>query len=307
MSFINWGNESPEQLALRRQIEEQSLYEQAIRMAQAKQRAGQAPAGSGGDPLIGLYGIDTDGLIYQLDRSEANWSYNYDNFPDAFTRITLNTDDGFLYAVGDFEGTSYFVRINRTTRELEFINNDIFDYTVKGSSSLYYEGEGSFIYLDNFLKGTISSIVRITIDPLSPETATSTEVVEIDSDETGFVPASLFLYDGVPWAIAYLVSENSLIVGPFDIETGTFNYYNQLLPSPEEPNVESILGVFGATTHRGEVYANLVWSDGSSTDTGLFKMDTEYGGASAPYYAKFVKNMVNLGNSETVIIEIASF
>ena len=36
MPFINWGNESPEQLALHRQIEEQSLYEQAIRMTQAR-------------------------------------------------------------------------------------------------------------------------------------------------------------------------------------------------------------------------------------------------------------------------------
>jgi len=31
MSFINWGSESPEQLAIRRQIEEQALYEQAVR------------------------------------------------------------------------------------------------------------------------------------------------------------------------------------------------------------------------------------------------------------------------------------
>jgi hypothetical protein len=30
MSFINWGSESPEQLAIRKQIEEQALYEQAV-------------------------------------------------------------------------------------------------------------------------------------------------------------------------------------------------------------------------------------------------------------------------------------
>jgi hypothetical protein len=306
MTFINWGNESPEQLALRRQIEEQSLYEQAIRMAQAR-RAGQAPAGASGDPLVGLYGIDVDGLIYQLDRSEANWPYNYDNFPDSFTRITLNTDDGFLYAIGEFDGTSYFVRINRTTREFEFINNNISDYATKGACSLYYEGEGSFIYLDNFVKGTISSIIRITIDPTSPETATATELYEIDSEETGVELASLFLYDGVPWAIAYSNEYAGLIVGPFDIETGTFNYYNQLLPSPSEPNVESIEGILGATTHRGEVYINLVWTEGEAYRVGLFKMDTEYGGAAAPYYINFIKNTENLGDSETIIIEIASF
>lgn len=31
MSFINWGSESPEQLAIRRQLEEQAIYEQAVR------------------------------------------------------------------------------------------------------------------------------------------------------------------------------------------------------------------------------------------------------------------------------------
>jgi hypothetical protein len=53
MSYINWGQESPEQLAIRRRIEEQqhALYEQAIRAGKA--RAGQAPgvAGGGGTPL----------------------------------------------------------------------------------------------------------------------------------------------------------------------------------------------------------------------------------------------------------------
>jgi len=51
MSYINWGSESPEQLAIRRQIEEQALYEQAVRSTRARNRAGNTPgaaAGSGG-------------------------------------------------------------------------------------------------------------------------------------------------------------------------------------------------------------------------------------------------------------------
>ena len=46
MSFINWGSETPEQLAIRRRLEDQALYEQAIRAMQA--RAGQAPGAVGG-------------------------------------------------------------------------------------------------------------------------------------------------------------------------------------------------------------------------------------------------------------------
>ena len=45
MHFINWGTESPEQLAIRRRIEEQALYEQAVRAA--IQRAGQTPGVAG--------------------------------------------------------------------------------------------------------------------------------------------------------------------------------------------------------------------------------------------------------------------
>ena len=51
MSFINWGSESPEQLAMRRRLEEQAVYEQAARMAQARQKAGNAQAGVGGGSL----------------------------------------------------------------------------------------------------------------------------------------------------------------------------------------------------------------------------------------------------------------
>ena len=156
MSFINWGNERPEQLAIRRQLEQQALYEQAARMAQAKQRAGNAPVGvgGGGDQLTGLYGVGIDGLIYNLNRGEANWQYNFESFPDV-TQIALNTDDGFLYAILDFEGEVYFIRIDRTTRDVTFIDNNISDYAVKGASSLYYEGDGKFIYLDNLSKKAI--------------------------------------------------------------------------------------------------------------------------------------------------------
>lgn len=52
MSFINWGNESesPEQLAIRRRLEEQALYEQAmrVRLSQSGQSGG---VGGGRSPI----------------------------------------------------------------------------------------------------------------------------------------------------------------------------------------------------------------------------------------------------------------
>lgn len=310
MSYINWGSESPEQLAIRRRLEEQAIYEQAVRMAQAKQRAGQSVAGGGGDPLTGLYGVGVDGFIYNLNRGEANWQYNYGPFPD-FTQITLNTDDGFLYAILDFEGTVYFIRIDKTTRDFTFIDNNISDFTVKGASSLYYEGDGKFIYLDNQYKKAISSIIRIELDQFSPEIAVATEVSEVDADLTGYLLRNLFLYEGATWAIAADISSpGGFITGPFDIDSGTFIYYNILAPSPNESNINiaSIASVLGAVEHNGVVYVEAIWSDpDDSFSFGLFKMDTEYGGIAAPYYATFVKDLIIESAENVPIFSITRF
>jgi hypothetical protein len=311
MAFINWGSESPEQLAIRRRFEEQTMYEQMVQMAQS--RAGQAPGvagvgGGGGDPLTGLYGVGADGLIYNLNRGEANWPYNYEYFPDV-TQITLNTDDGFLYAILEFDGEVYFIRIDRTTREFTFIVNNISDYTVKGAASLYYEGDGKFIYLDNLFKNAISSIIRIELDQFSPEVAVATEVSEVDPESTGYLLRNLFLYEGETWAIAVdNGSPAGFITGPFDIVSGTFNYYNILAPSPSESNIVSIGEVFGAIEHNGVVYVNAIWLDPEDNfDFGLFKMDTDTGGVLAPYYLTFVKDL-NIASAENVpILSITRF
>lgn len=305
MSFINWGSESPEIAAIRRRLEEQALYEQAARMRQAKNRAGNAVTGSGGDPLTGLYGMSFEGLMYQLDKSEANWPFNYLPFPN-FASFALNTDDGFLYAAMEFEGTVYFIRIDRKTREFTFIDNNISDFATKGTSSLYYEGNGSFIYLDNFFKGTISSIIRITLDELSPgEYATATEVSEVDENETGYYLRNLFPYDGAIWATASAGPD--LLIGPFDIEAGSFIYNNLLLPKPEETNIIELSAVFSTTVHNGALYSDMLWYDGDTFYFGLFKIDTVTGGALAPYYASFVKSLDNISDTTSSISSIVHF
>jgi hypothetical protein len=51
MSFINWGQESQKQLEIRRQLEQQALYEQVARITQARNRAGNAPGAAGGGSI----------------------------------------------------------------------------------------------------------------------------------------------------------------------------------------------------------------------------------------------------------------
>lgn len=63
MSYINWGSESPEQLAIRRQLEQQALYEQAVRMSQARNRAGNAPGAVGGGSAPAGNSYVEDGYI----------------------------------------------------------------------------------------------------------------------------------------------------------------------------------------------------------------------------------------------------
>lgn len=304
MSFINWGGESPEQRAIRERLEQEALFEQAVRLKMQSQGGVGAAAGSGGPnfPSNQLYGVGFDGLIYRLDSTEENWVYNYENFP-VFTCIALNTDDGFLYAVGQLYSEVYFIRIDRVTREFEFINNNISDFSSKGASSLYYEGNGQFIYLDNSDKNAITSVIRVTL--VSNDTAIASEVVEVDANEAGFLLRNLFLYDGEVWAVA-LASPN-FYIGPFDLNTGTFTYSNLLLPSPSQPNVATIDGVFSTIIHNGIVHMAAVWAGPEESSLGLFKVDTEYGGALAPYYVTLVKDLFIESAEGMPIYSLTSF
>jgi hypothetical protein len=52
MSFINWGSESAEMRAIRARLEQEALYEQAVRMNSARNSAQFGGAGSGGSVQI---------------------------------------------------------------------------------------------------------------------------------------------------------------------------------------------------------------------------------------------------------------
>ena len=91
MSFINWGSESPEQLAIRRQLEERLLFEQAVRVSQARNRAGNTPgvAGGGGSGAI----INTNILEITVDSTEYLSTY-WCVTSSAPTTFTVDWGDG---------------------------------------------------------------------------------------------------------------------------------------------------------------------------------------------------------------------
>ena len=75
MGFINWGSESPEQLAHRRRLEEEAIFEQAVRMA--RMRGNNAPAPNAGAVGGGKSGKYLATLTSQLIVSNIEGSPNF--------------------------------------------------------------------------------------------------------------------------------------------------------------------------------------------------------------------------------------
>lgn len=103
MSLFNWGNETPEQRAIRAKLEQDTLYEQAVRMSQA--RAGNAPgaaAGSGGNvnSTIPQSSARQTELLMVRSVDSNNWQYyiqDYDiNYFIGPIDSTVSAEDYYL-------------------------------------------------------------------------------------------------------------------------------------------------------------------------------------------------------------------
>lgn len=80
MNFINWGSETPEQLAIRKKLDELALYEQIARMNQARKSQGQSPFG-GASGSRRSTSVSTE-LIAFAEFGRETWQYyllDYDN------------------------------------------------------------------------------------------------------------------------------------------------------------------------------------------------------------------------------------
>ena len=254
------------------QARKNSLHEAVINNPLANAAAaGAAASGGGSNTLPGLYGVANDGLIYSLNNF-TNFPFNYEPFPDQ--PAVCNGGDGYLYAVVDI-GEIYFLSINIATGDVLSYDNDISDFAQKGSSSLYREESGSFIYVDNgSKKSAITNIIRITID--GPETASATLVNSVDANEPGsFFLKQLYLVDGSVWATSLAIGETEL-TGPFDIDTGEFTQQPYQIESAikngEPVNIDWITS---CVQNNGIIYIYSVYDNSSSI--GLFRFDIDGG------------------------------
>jgi hypothetical protein len=117
MSFINWGNESPEQLAIRRQIEQQALFEQAARVR--AMRAGNSPGVAGGS--IQQEGLPTNVIEFVLNTAE-------DLDFEMYLEVTENTSCTIDWGDGVVEEHEYFSGVGNTTSHLYA---EVGEYTVR--------------------------------------------------------------------------------------------------------------------------------------------------------------------------------
>jgi hypothetical protein len=271
-SLANWAE------AQRKWQQEQYKNVPIIAEARVNQNnqaaAGASGTGSGGANTIpGLYGAATDGLIYTLDNF-TNLPFNYIPFPS--TPAVCNGGDGYIYAVVDDFGSIAFVSINIATGDILFYDNDISDFAQKGSSSLYREESGSFIYVDNgSKKSAITNIIRITID--GPDTASATLVNSIDASVTGeFLLKQLYLVDGSVWATSLAIDSEEL-TGPFDIDLGQFTQQpyeiNTTLKNGEPVNIDWIVS---CVQNSGIIYIYAIYDNSSSIGLFAFEVETGY-------------------------------
>lgn len=129
MNFINWGGESPDHLAVRKQLEEQALYEQAIRMAQARQRVGQTPGAVGGGSVAGARAIkisaknNTIGYYDEVTGNLVFFNADWDSVSFSDT-----ADSGIPYADIDYwdfdrliDGKGVLARVNMSNDDCYYL------------------------------------------------------------------------------------------------------------------------------------------------------------------------------------------
>ena len=118
MSFINWGGESPEQLKIRRRLEEEgALFEQAVRASSAMASAG----GVGGSRLPVPYwktATDTAWLYPKSDLAEALELTNVEYTKEGNRYVFANLVDLDLFYYDVWYRTSISQPVNNTSYSL---------------------------------------------------------------------------------------------------------------------------------------------------------------------------------------------
>lgn len=296
MSFINWGNETPEQKQLRRKIEEDHFQNAMIRKVfEARSSAnsvGVTGVGTGNNNAP-AYGYAIDGSIYAVNSlRQFNISFTSGENAQFPTEAILCEAPGnyfyylFYYNDGLEYNGFYFGKINSLTGKITTNNagNLAEVASNKTPSSLYLEPNGNLIMLDSKFAGIPKNIIRIDTDYNGTGEWHASEVSIVDpaTQEFGAL-LCLFTVDGEVYGVSAGVDPNyERMVGKYDITlpehiTGTNNaiqlYKNDLLITN---NFEVTSVVQGKDSI---VYANCFYLDPDTEgyEFGIFNLDVTTG------------------------------
>jgi hypothetical protein len=107
MSFINWGSERPEQLEIRRRLEEQAMFEQAARISQARRGSSQPGVGGGGTPACTLAPIYWPTDINNFDSHTIDFDTPVTNVSRLTSAFGLNPN-GHVHD-GEFSNVNIYI------------------------------------------------------------------------------------------------------------------------------------------------------------------------------------------------------
>lgn len=210
-------------------------------------------------PVIYAFNLSYQFLGIQFTQTlgvESNQIPTDMTFPGS-TVFEKNTDDGLQYFISydDSLLTTYFCKFNEPKNDSVTVIDEINITSLNTTypSSLYYEGDGNFIYLSGSYIGgggeTFSNVVRVNVDG-------SCELV-CTVDNSTYYPQVLFPYNNEVWG-AYGYGGFLNGVGKFDFMTAEFTTFDDIILTGV-PNLMSwkIIFVLGTTTYNQDIYFNL--------------------------------------------------
>lgn len=153
MSFINWGNSTPEQRAAQAKLEHDALYEQAVRMSQARNRGNNAMfGGAGGGGTPSQNNLPSNSIEFVLNTAEY-----------LFFELSLEVTDNTTYTVTWGDGvTQDLSLVSNVNNTIDHTYSEPGEYTVRISFAdqslvreLNFEGEDESM-------ATLLSIIGLT-------------------------------------------------------------------------------------------------------------------------------------------------
>jgi hypothetical protein len=189
MSFINWGSEGPEQLAARKRMEDEILFEQvAAYSAAVSAAAAAASAGSGGKPKPSEFVGQVDWLVVAPEGFDPETD-DYEDFDtwetDTFTpllgvkRLVIEAESAYAHT-HEYPSTELTIQLFNSVTSTWIT---VWSYELV---NLNYPDDGSDDYFVDGIDVTFPEVASVTKIRLTSDPAVGQTYHDWGSDSTLF-------------------------------------------------------------------------------------------------------------------------